>query len=72
MKRSNKREKKDYKLKGGRHHSAKMWYCHLYGIIMLQHLMPRACLKIHSRHLHTPLCDIFGSHSVNVAHYANT
>ncbi|MEH2929940.1 DUF6783 domain-containing protein [Candidatus Ventrimonas sp. KK005] len=32
--------------------------------------MPRACLKIHSRHLHAPLCDLFGSHSVNVAHYA--
>ena len=31
----------------------------------------RACLKIHSRHLHAPLCGIFGSHSVNVAHYAS-
>ncbi len=31
----------------------------------------RACLKIHSRHLHVPLCGIFGPHSVNVAHYAS-
>ncbi len=30
----------------------------------------RACLKIHSRHLHAPLCGIFDSHSVNVARYA--
>ncbi|MEY8393274.1 DUF6783 domain-containing protein [Lachnospiraceae bacterium 45-P1] len=28
------------------------------------------CLKIHSRHLHAPLCGIFGSNSLNVAHYA--
>ncbi len=31
---------------------------------------PRACLKIHSRHLHAPLCGIFGPNSLNVAHYA--
>ena len=31
----------------------------------------RACLKIHFRHLHAPLCGRFGSHSVNVAHYAS-
>ncbi|MEY8395263.1 DUF6783 domain-containing protein [Lachnospiraceae bacterium 45-P1] len=30
----------------------------------------RACLKIHSRHLHAPLCGIFGPNSLNVAHYA--
>ena len=34
-KRSNKREKKDYKLEDGRHRSTKMWYCLLYGILML-------------------------------------
>ncbi|MEY8394511.1 DUF6783 domain-containing protein [Lachnospiraceae bacterium 45-P1] len=28
------------------------------------------CLKIHSRHLHAPLCGIFGPNSLNVAHYA--
>ena len=33
--------------------------------------MPRACLKIHSHHLHAPLCGKFGSHSVKVAHYAS-
>ena len=31
----------------------------------------RACLKIHSRHLHAPLCGIFGPNSVNVARYAS-
>lgn len=35
---SNKREKEDYKLEDGRHRSTKMWYCRLYGIMMLQHL----------------------------------
>ncbi|MHC1748513.1 MAG: hypothetical protein AB9856_09050 [Cellulosilyticaceae bacterium] len=35
---SNKREKEDYKLEGGKHRSSKMWYCHLYGIMILQHL----------------------------------
>lgn len=35
---SNKREKEDYKLEDGRHRSTKMWYCHLYGILMIQHL----------------------------------
>lgn len=35
---SNKREKEDYKLEDGRHQSTKMWYCRLYGIMMLQHL----------------------------------
>ena len=38
VERSNKREKEDYKLEDGRHHSTKMWYCRLYGIMMLQHL----------------------------------
>ncbi|WP_420315216.1 DUF6783 domain-containing protein [Enterocloster hominis (ex Hitch et al. 2024)] len=32
--------------------------------------MTRACLKIHSRHLHVPLRGIFGPDSVNVARYA--
>ena len=36
--RSNKREKLDFKLEDGRHHSTKMWYCRLYHILMLQHL----------------------------------
>lgn len=36
--RSNKREKEDYKLEHGRHRSTEMWYCRLYGILMLQHL----------------------------------
>ena len=31
----------------------------------------RACLKIHSRHLHAPLRGIFGPNSVNVARYAS-
>ncbi|MEO2560434.1 MAG: DUF6783 domain-containing protein [[Clostridium] symbiosum] len=31
----------------------------------------RACLKIHSCHLHAPLCGIFGPNSVSVAHYAS-
>lgn len=38
VERSNKREKEDYKLEGGRHRSSKMWYCRLYAIMMLQHL----------------------------------
>ena len=38
VERSNKREKEDYKLEYGRHRSTKMWYCRLYGIMMLQHL----------------------------------
>ncbi len=38
MERSSKREKEDYKLEDGRHRSTKMWYCRLYGIMMLQHL----------------------------------
>mgnify|MGYP004618017829 CR=1 FL=1 len=38
VERSNKREKEDYKLENGRHRSTKMWYCRLYGIMMLQHL----------------------------------
>ncbi|PST34232.1 hypothetical protein C7256_07065 [Enterocloster lavalensis] len=32
---------------------------------------PRVCLKIHSHHLHAPLCGIFGPNSVNVARYAS-
>ena len=36
--RSNKRQKIDFKLENGNHRSSKMWYCRLYGIIMLQHL----------------------------------
>ena len=31
--------------------------------------LPRACLKIHSWHLHAPLRGIFGPNSLNVAHY---
>ncbi len=38
MERSNKREKIDYKLEDGRHHSSKIWYCNLHAIMMLQHL----------------------------------
>ena len=38
VERSKKREKEDYKLEDGRHRSTKMWYCRLYGIMMLQHL----------------------------------
>ncbi|WP_334303119.1 DUF6783 domain-containing protein, partial [Otoolea muris] len=34
------------------------------------HIHPRACLKIHSWHLHAPLCGIFVPNSLNVAHYA--
>ncbi len=30
----------------------------------------RVCLKIYSRHLHAPLCGIFGPNSLNEAHYA--
>ncbi|WP_394913916.1 DUF6783 domain-containing protein [uncultured Robinsoniella sp.] len=30
----------------------------------------RACLKIHSRHLHAPLCGIFAPNSGYVARYA--
>ncbi len=40
----------------------KYWYNYIGGA--------RACLKIHSRHLHAPLCGIFGPNSLNVAHYA--
>ena len=38
VERSNKREKLDFKLEDGRHHSTKMWYLRLYHILMLQHL----------------------------------
>ena len=38
MERSNKREKENYRLEDGRHRSTKKWHCHLYGIMMLQHL----------------------------------
>ena len=31
----------------------------------------KACLKIHSRQVHAPLCGIFGYHSVNAAHYTS-
>ena len=33
-------------------------------------LFTRACLKIHSRRLHAPLCGIFDSNSGYIAHYA--
>ena len=33
-------------------------------------LRPRACLKIHSRHLHVPLRGIFGPNSDYIARYA--
>ena len=36
--RVNKRQKIDFLLENGRHRSSKMWYCRLYGIMMLQHL----------------------------------
>ena len=32
--------------------------------------VPRACLKIHSRHLHAPLSGIFAPNSGYVARYA--
>ncbi|MEY8394878.1 DUF6783 domain-containing protein [Lachnospiraceae bacterium 45-P1] len=38
--------------------------------MLWSHYDTRACLKIHSRHLHAPLCGIFGPNSLNVAHYA--
>ena len=38
VERSNKREKIDYLIENGRHRSSKMWYCRLFGIMMLQHL----------------------------------
>ncbi|MEY8393714.1 DUF6783 domain-containing protein [Lachnospiraceae bacterium 45-P1] len=31
----------------------------------------RACLRIHSRHLHAPLCGKFGPHSDNATHYTS-
>ena len=34
------------------------------------YIYPRACLKIHSRHLHVPLRGIFGPNSGYIAHYA--
>ena len=36
--RCNKRQKIDYLLEAGRHHSSKMWYIRVYLIMMLQHL----------------------------------
>ena len=41
------------------------------GIRRSKYPVTRACLKIHSRYLHAPLCGIFGSHSVNAAHYVS-
>lgn len=38
IERSNKREKVDYKLEAGRHHSTQMWYIRTYGIMICQHL----------------------------------
>ncbi|WP_394927589.1 DUF6783 domain-containing protein, partial [uncultured Robinsoniella sp.] len=32
--------------------------------------MPRACFKIHSCHLHAPLCGIFAPNSGYIARYA--
>lgn len=50
VERSNKREKEDYKLEDGRHHSTKMWYCRLYDIMMLvkchQSSISRIIIKI--------------------------
>ena len=47
---SNKWEKEDYKLEDDRYHSTKMWYCHLFGIIMRQHLAAWECHQLrHSR-----------------------
>ncbi len=37
----------------------------------LDELWSRACLKIHSHNLHSPLCAIFNSNLVNVARYTS-
>jgi len=37
--RDNKRIKTDYKLEDGHHRSSKLWYCRLYVILMLEHLV---------------------------------
>ena len=37
----------------------------------IRYTYSRACLKIHFRDLHAPLCGIFARHSVNVARYAS-
>lgn len=39
--------------------------------LLFRKLFPGACLKIHSRDLHSPLCGIFTPHSVNVARYVS-
>ena len=36
--RCNKRQIKDFSLESGNHRSSKLWYCRLFGILMLQHL----------------------------------
>ncbi len=41
--RCNKRIKIDFHLEDGAHRSSKMWYCRLYAIFMLQHLMAWEC-----------------------------
>jgi len=38
VERSNKREKVDYKLESGRHHTTMMWYMRIFGIMMCQHM----------------------------------
>lgn len=38
VERTNKREKRDYKLQSGQHRSSRMWYMRTYGIMMCQHI----------------------------------
>jgi hypothetical protein len=45
--RSNKRQQIDFLLENGRHRSSKMWYCRLYGIMMLQHLNAWGLSSLH-------------------------
>ena len=42
----------------------------LLALYLKKYVDPRACLKIHSRHLHAPLCGIFGPNSGYIARYA--
>ena len=51
--RDNKRIKIDYKLEDGHHRSSKLWYCRLYVILMLEHLVAWQ----HTASLQAPLAD---------------
>ena len=51
--RDNKRIKTDYKLEDGHHRSSKLWYCRLYVILMLEHLVAWQ----HTASLQAPLAD---------------